>query len=170
MDERKAASSSMLPSDPSGAGGIIDRRDFLNEIAATALGIAGLGATVVTIRYLSPNVLFEPPTTFRIGPPDGYPVNSVTYIGDQQVYIVRMTAGFYAVSAVCTHLGCITQWKPDLDSIACPCHGSQFAKDGAVLHGPAPRPLPHFAIRFTPDGDLQVDKLEIVPQTQTLKV
>jgi cytochrome b6-f complex iron-sulfur subunit len=153
-----------------GAGGSIDRRDFLNDIAAAALGVAGLGTLVVTTRYLSPNVLFEPPTTFRIGLPDGYPMNSVTYIADQQVYIVRMPGGFHAISAICTHLGCITQWKPDLDSIACPCHGSQFSKEGSVVHGPAPQPLPHYALRLMPDGDLQVDKLEIVPQTQILKV
>jgi cytochrome b6-f complex iron-sulfur subunit len=74
------------------------------------------------------------------------------------------------VSSICTHLGCITQWKPELDSIACPCHGSRFSKDGSVVQGPAPRPLSHFAIRLTSDGDLLVDKLEIVPATQLLRV
>ena len=50
-------------------------------------------------------MLFEPSTTFRAGNPDLYPVNSVTFLQDQQVYIVRTPEGFYAVSAVCTHLG-----------------------------------------------------------------
>jgi cytochrome b6-f complex iron-sulfur subunit len=168
MNEREQAAA-MDPTDAAGGGGI-DRRDFLNDVAAAALGVAGIGAVVVTARYLSPNVLFEPPTSFRIGLPDEYPVNSVSYLADQQVYIVRMPGGFYAISAICTHLGCITQWKPDLDLIACPCHGSQFNKDGMIEHGPAPRPLPHFAIRLMPDGNLQVDKLEIVPQAQILKV
>ena len=146
------------------------RRDFLNEIAAAALGVAGLGATVVTVKYLSPNVLFEPPTQFRAGAPDDFPVNSVTFIRDQQVYIVRMSAGFYAVSAVCTHLGCITQWKPEFNQIACPCHGSKFTREGAKVSGPAPRALPHFAVRVALDGQLLVDKLEIVKETQVLKV
>ncbi len=148
----------------------VTRRDFLNEIAAAALGIAGLGATVVTVNYLSPNVLFEPPTQFRAGSPDDFPVNSVTYIRDQQVYIVRMAEGFYAVSAVCTHLGCITQWKPDENQIACPCHGSKFTRQGAKIAGPAPRALPHFAVRLTADGQLLIDKLETVKETQVLKV
>jgi cytochrome b6-f complex iron-sulfur subunit len=148
----------------------MNRRDFLDEIGAAALGIAGLGAIVVTIRYLSPNVLFEPPTSFRVGGPDEYPVNSVTYIADQQVYIVRMPEGFYVVSAICTHLGCITQWKQDLDLIACPCHGSRFKKDGSLVNGPAPHPLSHFAIRLMPEGDLLVDKVDIVPQSQILRV
>ncbi len=146
------------------------RRDFLTDIAASALGIAGLGSMVVTVRYLSPNVLFEPPTTFRAGLPDLYPENSVTFLPEQQVYIVRTDRGFFAVSAVCTHLGCITQWKPELDIIACPCHGSKFKEDGTKIEGPAPRPLPHFAVTLTADGQLQVDKLETVSLSQVLKV
>lgn len=148
----------------------ISRRDFLNDVAAGALGIAGLGAMVVTYRYLSPNALFEPSTTFRAGNPDLYPVNSVTYNQDQQVYIVRTQEGFYAVSAVCTHLGCITQWKPDANMIACPCHGSKFKSDGTKVEGPAPRSLPHFSITLTPDGELLVDKMETIKPEQALKV
>ncbi len=171
--EKAEKSISIMSDDIHKAGGDgreIGRRDFLNGIAGAAIGIAGAGSAVVTVKYLSPNVLFEPPTTFRAGPPDEYSANSVTYFPEQRVYIVRSAEGFYAVSAVCTHLGCITQWKPDLDWIACPCHGSRFNKDGAVLQGPAPRPLQHFAIRLAPDGTLLVDKLDVVPQSQILKV
>jgi cytochrome b6-f complex iron-sulfur subunit len=168
----------MTPSDKPGNGGErppqqndgVSRRDFLNEIAFSALGIAGVGSAVVTYRYLSPNVLFEPPTKFRAGSPDLYPLNTVTYLPDQQVYVVRAAEGFYAVSAVCTHLGCITQWKPESNQIACPCHGSKFKPDGVKIEGPAPRPLPHFLITLTLDGELQVDKLETVKPSQVLKV
>jgi len=150
--------------------GTMGRRSFLNGVAATALTIAAAGAAVVTVEYLSPNVLFEPPTSFRIGVPENYPVNSVTYFPEQQVYVVRVPAGFMALSAVCTHLGCITQWNPGLDVIACPCHGSRFTKDGAIERGPAPRPLQRFALRLMPDGNLMVDKLETAPQNEVLKV
>jgi cytochrome b6-f complex iron-sulfur subunit len=148
----------------------IGRRDFLNEAILGSLGIATVGALAVTYRYLSPNVLFEPSMTFRAGNPDLYPVNSVTYIQDQQVYIVRLDQGFYAISAVCTHLGCITQWKPEAEMIACPCHGSKFKIDGTKIAGPAPRPLPHFALKLTADGELQVDKTETIKPDQALKV
>ena len=151
-------------------GNGITRRDFLNEVTLGALGIAGLGSVSVTYQYFLPNVLFEPPTSFRAGNPDLFPVHSVTFLQDQQVYIVRMLEGFYAVSAVCTHLGCITQWKPDFDQIRCPCHGSKFKSDGTKVEGPAPRPLPHFAISLTPDGELLVDKLQITKPGQVLKV
>ena len=72
----------------------VTRRDFLNEITMGALGVAGLGSVAVTYQYFSPNVLFEPSTTFRAGNPDLYPLHSVTFLQDQQVYIVRMPEGF----------------------------------------------------------------------------
>jgi cytochrome b6-f complex iron-sulfur subunit len=148
----------------------VSRRDFLNEITLGALGVAGLGGAALTYQYFSPNVLFEPATTFRAGNPDLYPVNSVTFLQDQQVYIVRTPAGFYAVSAVCTHLGCVTQWKPEANMIACPCHGSKFQPDGKKIEGPAPRPLPHYSINLTADGELLVDKLQTIKPDQVLTV
>lgn len=146
------------------------RREFLSDVTLSALGIAGLGALVVSYQYFLPNVLFEPSSVFRAGNPDLFPQNSVTFMQDQQVYIVRTDQGFYAVSAVCTHLGCITEWKPDLNVIACPCHGSVFRTDGTKIDGPAPRPLPHFSLTLTPDGELVVDKLQLIGANQALKV
>jgi cytochrome b6-f complex iron-sulfur subunit len=168
MTDREGTGPPQTPSEPR-TKLVPTRREFLNEAAAAALGIAAVGSMIVTYGYLSPNVLFEPPTTFRAGSPDLYPPNSVTFLEDQQVYIVRSENGFFAVSAICTHLGCITQWKPELGLIACPCHGSKFKPDGTKIEGPAPRPLPHFAISLTADGLLQVDKLEIINPGQTLK-
>jgi cytochrome b6-f complex iron-sulfur subunit len=165
MSEEEKPVSKGQPGNPDG----LSRRDFFNEVAISALGIAGLGATVVTYRYLSPNVLFEPPAKFRAGSPELYPINSITFLEDQQVYIVRTAAGFYAVSAICTHLGCITRWNPQANQIQCPCHGSKFKRDGTKVVGPAPRSLDHFSISLTADGELQVDKLEIIKQSQVLK-
>ncbi len=116
-----------------------NRRDFLNEIALARWALPPWGASGVTGRYLSPNVLFEPPTRFRAGAPDSYPVNSVTFIPGPVVYIVRSQQGIWALSAICTHLGCITQWKPEADMIACPCHGSKFTKDGHQDRGAGAR-------------------------------
>jgi cytochrome b6-f complex iron-sulfur subunit len=159
-----------FPPATAGTSNDVSRRDFLNHITIGAFGIAGLGTVAVTYQYFSPNVLFEPANQFRAGTPDLYPLHSVTYLQDQQVYIVRMPEGFYAVSAVCTHLGCVTQWKEETQMIACPCHGSKFKPDGIKIEGPAPRPLPHFGISLTPDGELLVDKLQSVKNTQALKV
>jgi cytochrome b6-f complex iron-sulfur subunit len=154
-----------------GEPGQVTRRDFFSEVAAGALGVAAVGATIVTLKYLSPNVLFEPPTRFRAGSPDDFPINSVTYFQDQKVFIVRSKeGGFFALTAVCTHLGCITQWNPEAGQIQCPCHGSKFNRDGRVEAGPAPKPLPHFSLRLMPDGTLLVDTQELVDANQVLKV
>lgn len=55
-----------------------------------------------------------------------------------------------AVNAVCTHAGCIVNWNGTDPKAAfvCPCHGSQFAQDGAVLQGPAEKPLAHYAVQM----------------------
>jgi cytochrome b6-f complex iron-sulfur subunit len=139
-------------------------------MALASLGIAAVGSVRVLIGYLSPNVLFEPPSRFRAGTPDLYPIDSVTYVSEQQVYILRSPQGLWALSAVCTHLGCITQWKPDANMIACPCHGSKFKRTGDKIEGPAPRPLPRLSLTLTADGELQVDKSETVPENTLLKV
>jgi 3-phenylpropionate/trans-cinnamate dioxygenase ferredoxin reductase component len=47
----------------------------------------------------------------------------------------------HAVSAVCTHLGCLVEWNPAEQTWDCPCHGSRFRTDGSVIHGPAKRDL-----------------------------
>ena len=47
----------------------------------------------------------------------------------------------HAVSAVCTHMGCLVGWNETDRSWDCPCHGSRFALDGSVIHGPAVKAL-----------------------------
>lgn len=51
------------------------------------------------------------------------------------------SGALHAVSATCTHMGCKVSWNPAEASWDCPCHGSRFAPDGGVLHGPALRAL-----------------------------
>ncbi len=111
---------------------------------------------MVLADFVHPKVLFEPPTAFRIGKPENFPVNSITADYDRKIYVIRTEVGFFALSAVCTHLGCITKWMEDEEAIACPCHGSKFGKDGSLALGPAPRPLRRLAIRLE-DGELVVD-------------
>ncbi|MCH9730016.1 MAG: Rieske (2Fe-2S) protein [Actinomycetia bacterium] len=67
------------------------------------------------------------------------PVGSGVIVGT--VVVTQPVAGdFKAFSAVCTHTGCLLNEVAD-GTINCPCHGSKFSLDGAVLNGPAQRPL-----------------------------
>ena len=75
------------------------------------------------------------------------PVGSGKIISGPNVVLTQPVAGtFKGFSAVCTHQGCIVDAIAN-GTIDCPCHGSKFSiKDGSVVNGPAPSPLPTVAI------------------------
>jgi cytochrome b6-f complex iron-sulfur subunit len=58
--------------------------------------------------------------------------------------------GMIALSTICTHKGCEVRVLPD--AFQCPCHGSEYSVDGAVVEGPASQPLQRFAVEETPDA------------------
>lgn len=147
------------------------RRYFLEMLGLGSIGIVSIGSMALSASYLSPNVVKEPPTKFKLGTPSNFSPGSVTLIQDQNVYVVRAKEGyFFALSATCTHLGCITNWKNEEGIIACPCHGSKFNKDGIVIGGPAPKPLPRFEMTLDDQGNLVVDKGVRVDESNLLKV
>jgi len=78
------------------------------------------------------------------------PVGSGKIFTVQKVVVTQPTSGdFKAFSAVCTHMGCIVSQISN-GTIDCPCHGSQYSiKDGAVVAGPAPSPLPAEPIKLS---------------------
>ena len=53
-----------------------------------------------------------------------------------------------AVNATCTHNGCTVKWKSDKKQYVCPCHDAKFASNGAVLEGPAEKPLPRYTAKI----------------------
>jgi Rieske Fe-S protein len=57
------------------------------------------------------------------------------------VYVKRVADGVIAISAGCTHLGCIVTWDEDKHIFKCPCHDGRYDADGNVLSGPPPAPL-----------------------------
>ena len=111
----------------------IDRRAFFTKIGLGALGIAAAGTIVFSYEYLSPNVLYEPSAIVNAGKVEGFAVNSVTMDVNSGIYLVRADEGYFALSMVCTHLGCLTAWNQDLGIIACPCHGSKFKRTGEKI-------------------------------------
>ncbi|MDQ4145262.1 MAG: FAD-dependent oxidoreductase [Actinomycetota bacterium] len=67
---------------------------------------------------------------------------NVVAVGPKSVAVYKDEGGnVHALSARCTHLGCIVQWNGAEKSWDCPCHGSRFTTEGEVLQGPATKPL-----------------------------
>ena len=155
--------------DESCGQGASTRRDFLTQVGFGACAAAVLGSGAVTMDYLEPKVLFEPPTAFSAGTPLDFPEGTVRFDKEHRAYVIGAPGGVYALSAVCTHLGCITRYRSDENAIACPCHGSRFDLEGDVVNGPAPRPLPWLDVQINPAGNLVVDTSVVVPRGKVLK-
>ena len=140
-----------------------ERRHFLFTwlgLAWTAFAFA-TGAALSTVgRFMYPNVLFEPKTSFKAGTPDEYEIGKVDTRWEEKygVWLIRVTEGIYALSTICTHLGCKPSWLDGEQKFKCPCHGSGFYKSGINFEGPAPRPLERFRIFLADDGQIMVDK------------
>jgi len=147
-----------------------DRRAFFTKIGLGSLGIAAAGTVAFTYEFLSPNVLYEPSAIVNAGKPDSFAVNSVTMDVNSGIYLVRAEEGFFALGAVCTHLGCLTAWNQDLGIIECPCHGSKFQRTGEKIEGPAPKPLPWLKTWVSDEGELMVDRSSNIPPLQYLRI
>ncbi len=147
-----------------------DRRAFFTKIGLGSLGIAAAGTMVFSYEYLSPNVLYEPSAIVNVGKPESFAVNSVTMDVNSGIYLVRAEEGYFALSAVCTHLGCLTTWDQDLKMIKCPCHGSEFTRTGEKIEGPAPKPLPWLETKVSDEGDLMVDRSAYIKSGTYLKI
>ena len=151
-----------------GEGSIADkmpRRSFFSWLTVAWLAFAAAtgGFLAMTVRFLFPNVLFEPPQSFKIGYPDDYQIGQVNIRWKKlhAIWVVRTTEHIYALSTVCTHLGCTPNWLDNERKFKCPCHGSGFRKSGVNFEGPAPRPLERFKIALADDGQILVDKSKL---------
>src|SRR5579864_3573628 len=155
---------------PPAAGKEFDRRAFFTKLGLGSLSIAAAGTAAFAYQFLSPNVLFEPSPIVNAGRPESYAVDSVTLDVNSGIYLVHAQEGFFALSAVCTHLGCLTAWEPELGIIACPGHGSKFKRHGETIAGPAPKPLPWLQTWVSDEGDLMVDRSTNIRPMQFMRV
>lgn len=140
----------------------MDRRRFISwfGLGWLSFGAATAGAASILMRFLFPNVVFEPATSFKAGFPSEYEIGKVDERWKEKfgVWMVRVAEGIYALSTTCTHLGCTPNWLGTENKFKCPCHGSGFYKTGINFEGPAPRPLERYRISLAEDGQILVDK------------
>jgi cytochrome b6-f complex iron-sulfur subunit len=141
------------------------RRGFFTLVGLVGLAVATLAATILSLRFVIPNVTYDESLLFKAGSPQDYPVGSTTIFSDKRIALNRDIDGFYAVSLICTHLGCTPRWFQNDSMFRCPCHGSRYLRDGVRFYGPAPRPMDVVQVGVGPDGQLFVDRGKIVART-----
>jgi cytochrome b6-f complex iron-sulfur subunit len=72
-------------------------------------------------------------------------------VNNKPVLVINTPDGYKALSATCTHLGCIVFWNEQRQVIACPCHQAYFNTNGAVISGPPPAPLATYRVQVEDD-------------------
>jgi len=136
------------------------RRGFLESVGLSwfMLGwssfvLSMLGMLLYTVRFLFNNAPPQLQSVFRAGDVNGYETDVVDdKYKESGFWVIKHREGsreiMYALSTVCTHLGCTPNWLAGEKKFKCPCHGSGFYITGINFEGPAPRPLERHAIRL----------------------
>ncbi|MCU0489563.1 MAG: Rieske 2Fe-2S domain-containing protein [Anaerolineales bacterium] len=135
----------------------MNRREFLNFAWLASLGFLTVNVAGITYLFTMPR--------FKAGEFGGvFPygkASELPQLGDApqnfpkvKLWMSKTEEGVTAIYKVCTHLGCLYGWSDQADRFVCPCHGSQFTKDGKFIAGPAPRSLDRFPIQVVSDGQV----------------
>ena len=134
---------------------LLNRRKFLN----TLLGLGGIGG-ILSVFYPIISFLIPPKTTepkvnsVKAGLNAEFPPNSSKIIkfGRTPVILIKTEDNQYkALSASCTHLDCIVQYKNDTKQIWCACHNGTYDLNGRNISGPPPRPLEVYDVKVIKD-------------------
>lgn len=130
------------------------RRNFVRKAALGLVSFAGAILALSYLRQFFPRLAGEK-RRIALGDPRQFPVDTYTFLDEHKLFVYRDHEGVKAVSAVCTHLGCILE--KSTDGFECPCHGSCYNEQGEVLSGPAPRDLSWYRVSRASDGKILID-------------
>lgn len=134
----------------------VSRRGFLKYalLSASAAATAG-GILAPIVAYLWPpkQAAAAGGGPVAVGSTADLPVGKgqVYSVANKPVLVVHTEDGFHALSATCTHLGCIVTWNEGKAVVACPCHAAFFTINGDVISGPPPSPLPTYQVQVQGD-------------------
>ncbi len=131
-----------------------ERRGFLHKV------VGGVGA-VVAASALYPVAKFIIPPAKEVKQVNELNVGKASEVADgtgkifqfneDKVIVVNKGGSLTAVSAICTHLGCLVHWENGAGELACPCHGAKYKQTGEIISGPQPKPLKQYKAKI--DGD-----------------
>ena len=139
---------------------VVPRRDVLGLLSLWTMAATLLFAAFGIMRMPKAAVLPSPSKRFRVALPETLAPGEAFVPAGRTTALFRDAEGVYAISIICTHLGCII--TPNATGFECPCHGSEFARDGAVVRGPAPTALSWVKVTAN-GGTVVVDEGATVP-------
>ena len=130
-----------------------ERRTFLGVLLGGFSVVLGAAIGWPMFRFLAPQEGSGDAQQVKI-PRDQVAVGTAhffNYQGQPAVLLQPEAGEFIALSAVCTHLGCIVKWVNDEGEFLCPCHGGRYSPDGKVTVGPPPKPLETYPVTLQGD-------------------
>ncbi len=133
----------------------LTRRRFIRLSGISAAVLSAIGLSGIVRSYLSAGPVETIPTRFVLGTPADFPPGSVTL--REGIFVLRDSAGLFAVKAECSHLGCRIRWNAGEAVFDCPCHGSRYDQRGGYLSGPARKPLTPVHLSRNDAGQLVAD-------------
>lgn len=125
----------------------VGRRDFLAMLSAVAGSGVLVGCASVALTTLTPEngtLRLARADHPRLNEPGGYLRIQPEGIRETLYLVVLADGRLAALSPICTHLGCTVDIQEN--QLICPCHGSTYDRNGAVLRGPAERPLRRYPV------------------------
>lgn len=125
------------------------RRTILDWVIGLCSAISGMAMTIPALLYLWPAARGGATKSVELEGADNMALGAsrTIQVGGKAVIVVRHRAGFTALSAICTHLGCLVKWSASQNEFLCPCHAGVFDANGQVVSGPPPAPLPKYAVK-----------------------
>ena len=136
----------------------ISRRDFIGGIIKGGLFLTFVSMLLPALEYLWPVMRGGPVGGAQeVGRVDEIPLWGAKKVVLQgsAVLLIRTPEKIKALSASCTHLGCLVDWNKEKREIICPCHAGFFDLEGRVVSGPPPKPLPVYDVKVV-DGKIYV--------------
>ncbi|HVN83263.1 MAG TPA: Rieske (2Fe-2S) protein [Candidatus Binatia bacterium] len=133
----------------------ISRRSLLDLLLSGSLLSFAAAVIYPVWRYITPPPVSESATSSVVAAKVSdlaRNTGKVFRFGSRPGILIRTAGGEWrALSAVCTHLQCTVQYRPDLEQIWCACHNGHFDLSGKNVSGPPPRPLDQYEV--TVKGD-----------------